>query len=284
MPDTVKVFGSDVNKKTAYTVGIGLAGILGVVYFRSRKTAAANAAAAATAQSGANTGIDPATGYAYGSAEDAAALSNQGQYASPNQLGIYGSGGNPYGMAGFGGGGYSGYPQGIGGPPFTSNAQWSQYVEEWLVNSMSADPNVVGNALGKYIAGQPLSADMVSIIQESIAFAGYPPISGHAGNPPGYLTASTGSTVPPTNVPPTNGGGGTPSTIKSYVTKPPGHRTLAQLATALGTTPQVIIADTINHPGNVNGGKFSQWLQSSRNGTVGNIPWGLTVFYSPGTH
>jgi hypothetical protein len=88
----------------------------------------------------------------------------------------------------------------------------------------------------------------------------------------------------PTPVPPTPTPAPSTSGTMSYTTGGKGERTLAQLATALGTTPQVLIADTINHPGDVNGGKFTNWLQGSNMGTKGNIPHGLTLYYTPGTH
>ena len=63
--------------KAAVYGGAGIAVIGGALYLRHQQ---AQNAAATTADAGANTGIDPSTGYAYGSAEDAAALANQDSY------------------------------------------------------------------------------------------------------------------------------------------------------------------------------------------------------------
>jgi hypothetical protein len=200
MADSFKIGGMNIPKPVAIIAG-GAAVIGGAVYYRGKQSAAAANAAAATA--GANTGIDPSTGYPYGSTEDASALGAQSAFINPADSGI----GDPFAVQGF-----SSFGTSSGGPPFTSNAQWSQYVEQWLVGTMDSDPNTVGNALGKYISGQPLDAGMVSIIQESIAFAGYPPVSGPNGNPPAYTTAST--TTPPPS------GGGTTTTPPPAATAP----------------------------------------------------------------
>jgi hypothetical protein len=50
----------------------------------------------------------------------------------------------------------------------------------------------VGNALGKYITGQSVTSDMVTIINQAIAFAGPAPVPGQNGNPPGFNEVTTG--------------------------------------------------------------------------------------------
>lgn len=202
MADTLNIGGMHIPKPVAI-IGAGAIVIGGAVYIRGKQSASAANAAAATA--GANTGIDPATGYPYGSAEDASAMSAQSAYINP----AGGLAGDPYAVQGF-----AGYNTSSGGPPFTSNAQWSQYVEQWLVSSMGGDPATIGNALGKYITGQPLDQGMVSVIQESIAFAGYPPVSGPNGNPPSYTTATATTTTPP----PSGGGTGTTTSVPATPT------------------------------------------------------------------
>lgn len=92
------------------------------------------------------------------------------------------------------------------------------------------------------------------------------------GVPPGWVPP----VQPPPNAPPGGGWGGK-STYKTN-----GKQTLAQIAKQLGVTPQVLIADTIDHPGNVNGGKFAAWLQKSKMGAAGHVPAGLTLYYTPG--
>jgi hypothetical protein len=199
MADTLNVAGMHIPKPVAI-IGGGAIVIGGAVYYRGKKAASDANAAAATA--GANTGIDPSTGYPYGSAEDASAMAAQGSYINPAQSGV----GDPFAIQGF-----NSYGISSGGPPFTSNALWSQYVEQWLVGTMNSDPNTVGNAIGKYISGQPLDSGMVAIVQEAIAFAGYPPVSGPGGNPPSYTTATTTTTNPPPTGGGTGSGGGTTS-------------------------------------------------------------------------
>lgn len=189
MPDTIKIFGSNVPKPIV--IGGGAAIVIGgVFYYRKNKEDAASKASVDAASS---SEIDPATGYPYGSAEDAAALASQDSYQSPSPSG--------YGYTGYAGGSGA-VPFGSGAPgSFTNNAEWAQFVEAYEINNMGADGPAVGNAIGKYISGQPLTTDaMVSIVQSAIAIGGYPPVSGPNGHPPGYVTVPT-PTVPPTPTP-----------------------------------------------------------------------------------
>lgn len=185
MAGTIKIFGTQV-PKTAAIAGGGIVLIGGIYFYRKQKASSANAASVAAA--GASS-IDPATGYAYGSAEDSAALAAQGNYQSPG------------GSTGYGYGGYAGGSGGsFGGSPgtFSSNAAWAQYVEAYMVNNEGADAPTVGNAIGKYITGQPLTdSGWVSIVDTAIAIGGYPPVSGPNGNPPGFITSNTTPTPTP---------------------------------------------------------------------------------------
>lgn len=198
---TLKTPIGPVPKKTAAWVGVGAAAILGIVWYRTK-----NAAATATNQT--STDINPQTGYPYGSPEDIAALQQMGvgvsnvgaNYQTGNVIG-YDQYGNPI----YSGGGGGGYPAPNSGPgTFTNNAQWSQYAEQYMVDTAGADAATVGNALGKYITGQAVTADQRAIIQQAIAFAGFPPLPGPNGNPPGILDVVT----PPPPPPPPGGGGG----------------------------------------------------------------------------
>lgn len=203
MPDTINIGGMKVNKKTAAYAGIGLGGIIVIRWYQNdqQKKAAATAQAQSVQQAG-QTQIDPSTGYPYGSAEDAAALQSQLNYSNPYA----------YNSASYAGGsviGYTGTGSPVYGPgntgSFTSNAQWSQYVESYLESNQGADPTTVGNAIGKYITGQPLTPDMIQVVQNAIAVAGYPPVAGPNGNPPNYITANQptgggGNPPPPTGV------------------------------------------------------------------------------------
>lgn len=166
-------------KKTGLLIGGGAVVIIGIGYYRSKKADAA----AATAAAGANTGIDPATGFAYGSAEDAAALANQGAYITPTGGGGGGSGGVNVPTQGF-----------------VSNAQWSQAAIQYMqAQGLVEDPTQLSAALGVYLTGKPATTAQQSLINQAIAFQGLPPVSGPAGYPP---SINTGGVVPP------DGGGG----------------------------------------------------------------------------
>jgi hypothetical protein len=188
----VKTPFGEMNKKTVAIAGVGGVVIIGIVYYRSKQTAAANAAAtaaaansAANATGTANTQIDPATGYPYGSAEDEAALSQQ---QGINYTG-YGFGGG----GGYSGGGGSG---GNPGPPFTSNAAWASYCEQSMGSTGS---DAIAAALGHYLVGVPLATGESTIVDQAIAIGGYPPVAGPNGYPPAFKTGGGGggsNTVP----------------------------------------------------------------------------------------
>lgn len=190
MADTVKILGNNVPKPVAIGGAIA-AGAIGIYFYRNKKQETDAIAAAGSSE------IDPATGYPYGSAEDAAALDSQSNYQMPLNSG--------YGYGGYAGGSGGGV-FGTGQPgSFTSNAEWAQYVEAYEENNLGADAVIVGNAIGKYLTGQPLTTDQVGVVQSAIAIGGYPPVNGPNGNPPSYVTAGTsGGTTnpPPTDNPP----------------------------------------------------------------------------------
>lgn len=172
-----------VSKKTALIVGGGAVLIIGVGYYRSKQAQKT----AATASAGASVGTDPATGFLYGSPEDAAALANQATYVTPTGAG----GGN---------GGAATTTTG-----YVSNGQWAQAAVQYMTaQGLVTDPSQLSSALGKYITGSPVNAAEQSLIQQAIAFQGLPPVAGPAGYPPS-LNTSTTTTPPPT------GGGGTDS-------------------------------------------------------------------------
>lgn len=204
MAGTYKIFGANVPKNAVY-IGGGIF-VVGAIYFY-RKNKASQAQQASVAQAGGTT-IDPATGYPYGSPEDAAALDAQNQYQLPGSSGV-----------GFSGGGGFSSTFGSGAPgSFSTNAEWAQYVEAYEVNNLGADAGTVGNSIGKYLTGQPLTSDMVGLVQSAIAIGGYPPVSGTNGNPPNFVTSGgspgtggTNPTPPPTNVPPPNTNPGGPA-------------------------------------------------------------------------
>jgi hypothetical protein len=230
-----------VKKKTAAIVGAGGILIIGIVWYRTKQQNAA-AATTATDQSG---NIDPATGLPTGSPEDLAALQaqNQGQFDSSSftggQVTGYTSSGQP--VYSPGAGAFGSVPPNTGPGTFTSNGQWSQYAEQYLVDNAGGDAATVGNALGKYITGQPVTPDQTQIIDSAIAFAGYPPIAGPAGNPPGINTIN-----PP--VPPGGTGGGTGTPHWVWFTVPVAGLTLEGLAKRNHWTAATLAgAESLNH-------------------------------------
>jgi hypothetical protein len=168
-----------VQKKTAVIIGGGLVLILGIVWYRSKKASDAAASVAAAGQSE----INPATGYPYGSAEDAAAMAAQADYISAGGGGVGGSGG----------GGSAGQPG------FTSNGQWAQAAVQYMqAEGLVEDPAQLSHALGVYITGKPATELDAGLIAQAIAFQGYPPITGPSGYPPSINTSPI-VTDPPDN-------------------------------------------------------------------------------------
>lgn len=262
MADTLNLFGTKVNKNVAFAGG-GILGLTAIYFWRQNKT---KQAAQASVDAAGQSGIDPATGYPYGSAEDAAALDTQNSYQMPASSG--------YGFTGYAGGSGSGV-FGTGTPgSFLSNAEWAQYVEQYEENNLGADAVTVGNAIGKYLTGQPLTTDQVGIVQSAIAIGGYPPVNGPNGNPPSYVTSTTGTTTPPPNGggnPPPNGGGNPPPADKLFHTT--GGKTLAQIAKQLHVEPSDIVSKTSAR--DYNHGKA--WPYLSNWNKV--IPAGITLVY-----
>jgi hypothetical protein len=182
---TIKTPLGPVQKKTALILGGGLAVIVGIVYYRQKQ-----AAAATPTGDGTDNPINPATGYPYGSPEDAAALAEQASYVSPPTAS--------------GGGSSSIPPTGTG---YVSNGAWTQGVIEYMSSTGAVeDITALSSALGKYITGAyvaPGSAED-SLISQAIAAQGYPPVSGPSGMPPAInRNPPQGSTTPPTDADPT---------------------------------------------------------------------------------
>lgn len=191
---TIKTPMGDVSKKTALLVGGGL-GIVAVIWYRGRK------AKAATASAGANTGINPATGYPYGSPEDAAALAAQSAYVTPAT----------------GGGGSNIPTTGVG---YTNNGQWTQAATTYLLDhQLVVDATALSQALGRYVTGQPCNDTDRTLIQQAIAVMGYPPVAGPTGYPPSINTSHpvTPPVTPPADTPPA----GTPPPAGGHKLPPP---------------------------------------------------------------
>lgn len=167
MAETVHLPGlGDVKKGYAIAGGVAVVGGFYVIYRRQQR---ANANAAA----GANTQIDPATGYAFGSPQDAASLSAQQSYVNPTT--------NVGGGGGLVSSGGSTLPT-----SFLSNAAWSQYVINYMVSNDIVHDQGAGitAALAVYLNGGVPTADQMSLINQATAIAGLPPIQGPNGYPP----------------------------------------------------------------------------------------------------
>lgn len=171
---TIKVPGGGRIKKTYALAGVAVVGVAVVIYYRNRN------AAAVTPVEGAPT-VPDATATGSGNADPTS--------GGAGVIG-YDSNGNPIYGVGTG-------QQVDTGPPFSTNAAWSQYAITILVgNGMDAGP--LTDALGAYIGGSPVVAAQQTLINDAIAVAGYPPVAGSGGKPPGInLSApSTGGTNP----------------------------------------------------------------------------------------
>lgn len=106
-----------------------------------------------------------------------------------------------YGAGGSSGDSTSSTPQQI-----TTNAQWSQYARDQLLVTDDYTGTAIGEALGNYLAGRPLSSSQQAIVRSAIAYAGYPPVGTHVVIPGG----DTDVTVAPTGLKVT---GATTSTV-----------------------------------------------------------------------
>src|SRR5579875_197316 len=136
-------------------------------------------------------GIDPATGYPAGSAQDQAALAAQsGQSSQIDPMTGYpvGSAADEQALAAAGYSGYSaGYPAGdmytgYGSPAALgpeTNAQWAQQVQQTLT-AIGYDPETVAGAVGAYLSQIPLSSNQAQIVQVAIAEDGPPPQGSYA--------------------------------------------------------------------------------------------------------
>src|SRR6266542_409283 len=154
----------EIKKKTGLIILAGVAVVLSVGYYRARKEQGTTVADEAP---------NPATGYPYGSAEDAAALAEQGSSITPVP-----AGGGPSGT----------YPSGM----YSNNAQWVQAVIEYMMTAgLVQDGSQLSAALGSYITGSPVTNDEKGLIEQAIAVQGFPPVSGPAGYPPSIAMTPT---------------------------------------------------------------------------------------------
>lgn len=197
--DTVSVGGKPVKKTTLYAGGALGVLVIGYAIYQRRKTAApAGAATGMVTDPAGNTcsALDPGSGYCPGTAGD------QAYYQQQAGGGLSALG---YGGGGASVGGYA-YPVTPGSgiptpgsvvPTFTDNASWMQYAEAYLVQNEGDDAATLGNALGKYLAGAQVTAAQQQLIEQAIAAANKPPVSGPDGFPPSIRLAAAGGPAPP---------------------------------------------------------------------------------------
>jgi hypothetical protein len=204
----IKVPGGGKVPKKAAAAGLLIVGtLIGVYYYKKRKspgTAAAAAAATTTDQFPPDGtfdnpqdpySTDSATGQTYGNEA----------VGSGGTFGAFGTGSS---LSQGGGGGTT--ASGTGGPPFSDNAAWSNWVIPQLqaVNP-NTDTGALTDAIGLYLHGQPVSPAQKTLIFDATAIGGDPPVAGPNGYPPKVmLNGSSTGPVPPG--PPAGGGGGKP--------------------------------------------------------------------------
>lgn len=149
-----------VNKKMIMAVGGVAAAYVLYRYYQARK----NAAAAPADPGMADPGTIPAVA---GTGGPASGIPAPAEAPSTDQFGFHG----------------------------TTNSQWTQYATTQLVASDQWSYTDIVTALGQFLAGKPLSAIQVQIVQAAIALAGQPPEGSHpvisGGNVP-IMVAPTG--------------------------------------------------------------------------------------------
>lgn len=201
-----------VPKKEAVIGAVVVVTLIIVYYVRKKNTTAAAATTAATAATATDqyppdgtTGnpqdpysTDPATNQTYGN-EAAGSGGTYGAYGSGAASGQYydpATGAydlsSPYGTS----------PvtqpyQTTGGPPFSSNSAWSDWViQELQTLNPGIDAGALTSALGLYLDGQPVTAAEKSLILEATGIGGNPPVAGPGNYPPNVrLNGGKGGTT-----------------------------------------------------------------------------------------
>lgn len=175
MPDNVPPGGHKKMKKSTmyWLIGGGAIGLILVYHYMSKQSSSSTNQQATDL---ASQGIDPNTGIPY-SQEYGGGLGAYG--ATPSMYGYYDptSGSFISGTA----------ANSLVTQPST-NASWAQEVQAYLQN-LGYDPTATAAALGKYLTGQPLTADERNIVAAALGFFGNPP----TGAPPIQDVGSGGS-------------------------------------------------------------------------------------------
>jgi hypothetical protein len=227
----VKVPGVGKLPKVAVVGGVG--GVLALIWWQRRKASKASTSATTDPYPSDGTSgnpadpnsVDPSTGVTYG--DEAAGYVPSGSGALPYGGtggtsgtiaasaaypwdGTYNNPNDPYSMDSatgntYGNEGYTGTGPGGGttptGPPFTTNAQWSQYVLQYFSDNSFSDVSGRADAVGLYIAGDSVSAQQKQYIDDAIAIGGPPPVAGSGGFPPSIKTSGSTTTTGTATVP-----------------------------------------------------------------------------------
>lgn len=251
MADTIKLPGlGPVKKSYALVGGGGIAVLFVYLYRKHAQNAAANTAAASQGTATpSDAGIDPATGYAYGSPEDQAAIAAQEGYGNgvttSSDIVGYDASGNPiYSTSSGGSSGYTGITS------YPDNAAWAQAAEAYFTSNNLGD---VSAALGAYIAGSGVTPDQENLIHEVIAYFDNPPVNGPMGYPPSIKLSA-----PPQ--------GGTPV---------PGGSTGGTTGGSTGGSSWTFPAPSVSASHQTTGGYRLSW--NAVTGPQGQKPTGYTV-------
>jgi hypothetical protein len=205
--------------KVAVVLGVG--GVIALIVWERRKTTSSAAADpyppdGTTGNPADPNSTDPATGATYGNeaAGYGGALSPLGSGSLSGYAGAsgYAGSGDPYPWDGTYGNpadphsmdtatgvtyGDEGSTGASGsqpaGPPFSTNAQWSQYALNYFSQNQYADLAGRTDAVGLYIAGQPVTAQQATYVHDAVAIAGNPPVAGPGNFPPSIRATSSTS-------------------------------------------------------------------------------------------
>jgi len=207
MADTVNVpLAGKQSKKAVAVVAVAAGAFVVFMYVRTRASRSSSTTTAAA--------IDPQTGYPYGSPQDVAALASESGTASdeidPATGATYGSVADEQALAEeSGSSGVISVGTGVvtGTTSFTTNSEWAQQCEAVvppLINSPTAQSDVAA-AIGRFLAGLPLTTAQAQIIQVCESEEGPPPVGSFtiipepSTTPPSSGTP-TGTTTTPTDV------------------------------------------------------------------------------------
>lgn len=273
----VKVPGlGPVNKKALIIGGLVAAGALGYIWIRHRN-ASASSAASSTGGASTSTGIDPQTGYPYGSPEDTSALAQldgtSAGYGVGDQLDqIDPSTGETYGeeLQQLDSGSAVGDTTATtttAGTTVTTNAEWDAAAISALEDAgySSADISTASAGLGRYLAKLPLNGRQATLVQIAVGLVGPPPVGG-----PYAITPAASSP----------GSGGGSGKAKDYRQVADGRQSLAQVAAARHTSAAHIIATTEAPGSGIDAKNRAAFLAYVAKGTNHPMPAGLVYYTS----